>query len=158
MIQGRGVFQFQAVTQSWTQNHSHTYAQSIVWGLIPVFGNTVMYSEFWNLWMIHWRWNEDKETRHIFSPFLGPLSFDFCVLPLFIFLFSSPCVSPSLHISLSPSSLSDNWGKSHRPLAVPVTVPFSIPSVTILAQQSVKTANKWLFIHCRSFPANVCPG
>lgn len=32
-----------------------------------------------------------------------------------------------------PSSLSDSWGKSQRPLAALMTLPFSIPSVTVLA-------------------------
>lgn len=73
----------------------------------------------------------------IYFPFSSFIPFLFTAL--FILPSSPPCVSPSLH--LCPPSLSDNWGKSHRPLAVLVTVPFSIPSVTILAQHNVDTAN-----------------
>lgn len=60
-------------------------------------------------------------------------------LALFFLRPAPPRVSVSLHPR--PSSLPDNWGRSHRPLAVSMTAPLSILSVTILARPNVDAAN-----------------
>lgn len=73
------------------------------------------------------------------------LSLSLAPPPLFTFFVYSDFLSSPLCVSLACIPLRhrspDNWGKSHGPLAVPVTVPFSIPSVTILARGNAHTAS-----------------